>query len=283
MGQITASMVKELREISGVGMMDCKKALVESGGDLEAAKDFLRKTGQAKALKKSSRETHEGGIGYFLSADKKKGALVKVACETDFVAKNERFQEILSQLSQHASEHGVDDFVNQPFQEQGTVQDFLVASIGELGENIQFLEATTLVADSGMVGGYVHMTGKIGVLVCLETDRADSSSELEGLAKDISMHIAATHAEAIREDQIDPEILEKEKQILIAQAKDSGRPEEIIEKMVAGRIKKFIKEICVLSQPFVKNPEQTIEALLKEASNHFGVNVSLTHFVKYQF
>ncbi len=283
MGQITASMVKELREISGVGMMDCKKALVESQGDMEAAKEFLRKTGQAKALKKSSRETHEGSIGLFISEDQKTGSLLKLACETDFVAKNETFQEMLSQLSQHASENGVTDFVNQSFQDKGTIQDFLVKSVGELGENIQFLEAQTLAVDSGMVGGYIHMTGKIGVLISLETDQPDRGNELGDVAKDISMHIAATQAEAISEDQIDPDVLEKEKQFVIAQAKESGRPDNIIEKMIEGRLNKFKKEVCILSQPFVKNPEQTIAALLQDSGKSLGVTISLTGFVKYQF
>ncbi|MBF0277516.1 MAG: translation elongation factor Ts [SAR324 cluster bacterium] len=283
MGQITASMVKELREVSGVGMMDCKKALVESDGDMDAAKELLRKTGQAKALKKSSRETREGSIGFYVSEDKKKGAIVKLGCETDFVAKNDKFQEMLAQLARQASDNGVEDFVNQAYQGQESVQDFLVKSIGELGENIQFLEAKRLEVNSGLIGGYVHMTGKIGVLVSLETDQAYQGSELGDLAKDISMHIAATQAEAISEDQIDPEVLEKEKQFVITQAKESGRPENIIEKMIEGRLQKFKKEVCILSQPFVKNPEQTIEALLKDSSKNLGVAISLTGFVKYQF
>ena len=287
MTQITASMVKELREISGVGMMECKKALVETQGDMDAAKELLRKTGQVKALKKSSRETREGGVGIAIASDKKKAALVKIACETDFVAKNEKFRSLLGQLAEQAITHGVEDFMNQPFQQQadleGTVQDMLMRFIGELGENIQFLEAKALQVDFGVVGGYVHMTGKIGVLVALKTEQPVEHTLLDPLAKDISMHIAASQAEAISEDQIPAEVLEKEKEIFVAQARDSGRPENIIEQMIAGRMRKFKKEICVLSQPFVKIPEQTIEGLLSETSKTVGVGIALTDFVKFQF
>jgi elongation factor Ts len=287
MTQITASMVKELREISSVGMMECKKALVETQGDMDAAKELLRKTGQVKALKKSSRETREGGVGIAIASDKKKAALVKIACETDFVAKNEKFRSLLGQLAEQAITHGVEDFMNQPFQQQadleGTVQDMLMRFIGELGENIQFLEAKALQVDFGVVGGYVHMTGKIGVLVALKTEQPVEHALLDPLAKDISMHIAASQAEAISEDQIPAEALEKEKEIFVAQARDSGRPEKIIEQMIAGRMRKFKKEICVLSQPFVKIPEQTIEELLSETSKTVGVGIALTDFVKFQF
>ncbi len=284
MSNITASMVKELREISGVGMMECKKALVEAQGDMEAAKEHLRKTGQAKALKKSSRETKDGGVGIFISKDKKSGALVKIACETDFVAKNEQFKKLLLELAQQASAQGENDFLNQAsIQGSGTVQDILHTAVSELGENIQFLEAKSLKADSGIVGGYVHMTGKIGVLVTLEVDQSYEGAELEELAKDISMHVAATSAEAISEDQIPLETLEKEKEILIAQAKESGKPDNIIEKMITGRLNKFKKEVCILSQPFVKNPDQTIKALLEDTGKKLGRKISLTAFAKFQF
>ena len=287
MKQITASMVKELREISGIGMMECKKALVEVEGDMEAAKELLRKTGQVKALKKSSRETREGGIGIAITKDRKMAALVKVACETDFVAKNEKFRHLLGLLAVQANEQGVDDILNQTFLQQvefeGTVQDLLMQSIGELGENIQFLDAKALQVDSGVVGGYVHMTGKIGVLVALKTEHPVDHALLDSLAKDISMHIAASQVEAVSENQIPVKVLEKEKEIFVAQARDSGKPENIIEKMIAGRMKKFKKEICLLSQPFVKNPEQTIERLINDTSKTVGMKITLTDFIKFQF
>ena len=282
MTQITASMVKELREISGVGMMECKKALVEAQGDMESAKELLRKTGQAKALKKSARETHEGGIGLYISPDKQQGGLSKLACETDFVAKNEKFKDLLNQLAQLASEKGTDDFIHQPFAGK-TVQEGLMQAVGELGENIQFLAAKTLMVESGMVGGYVHMTGKIGVLLALQTNPSHNSEALQNLAKDIAMHIAASQAEAVSEEQIPQEILDKEKEIFTAQARESGKPENIIEKMIEGRLQKFKKEICVLSQPFVKNPDQTVGALLDEMSQSLKVEIALKDFVKFQF
>lgn len=284
MAEITASLVKELREISGVGMMDCKKALVEAQGDLEAAKELLRKSGQAKALKKSSRETKEGGIGFYVSSDKTTGGLVKIACETDFVAKNDSFQNLLSQLAEQVGSKGSEGFVDQPLiTGDGTVQDLLHKMVGELGENIQFLEAQSLKIEQGTIGGYVHTTGKIGVLLALETDKPYEGQELEELVKNIAMHVAAIHSEAISEDQIPSDVLENEKKILIAQAKESGKPDNIIEKMIEGRIKKFKKEICILDQSFVKNPDKTIRDLLDDVSKITGVTVSLTAFAKFQF
>lgn len=284
MAQITAKMVKELREISGVGMMDCKKALTESDGDFDAAKELLRKRGQAKALKKSSRETTEGSIGYFVADDSKSGALVKVACETDFVAKNENFQKVLAQLATQANSNGSDGFLEQSLVDgEGTVQDLFHKSIGELGENIQFLDAKKSSVETGVVGSYIHTTGKVGTLVALSTDKDYAGSELNDLAKDIAMHVAATPAEAIDESGIDPDVLEKEKKVLVAQAKESGKPDNIIEKMIVGRMNKFKKEICILSQPFVKNPDKTISALLEDASKATGVSVTMTDFAKFQF
>ncbi len=282
--KITASLVKELREITGVGMMECKKALVETNGDIEAAKEHLRKTGQAKALKKSSRETKEGGIGMFITEDKKSGGLIKLACETDFVAQNETFQSLLSQLAQQANANGSDNFLEQTSVGGGeSIQEVLHRAVAELGENVQFVDAKQMSTESGVVGGYVHTNGKVGVLLRLDTDGEGDISALTALAKDIAMHIAATQAEAVREDEIDPAVIEKEKEIFTSQARESGKPDNIIEKMIEGRMKKFIKEVCVLTQPFVKNPDQTIDALLKEKGKELGVAITLNAFAKFQF
>ena len=280
---VTAAAVKELREVTGGAMMDCKRALVECDGDMEAAKEFLRKKGQAKALKKSSRETSEGAIGLAVGPDQRSAALVKLACETDFVARNEKFQVLLQQLSQHVLENGGDDVLGQTTSGGDTVQELVTQSVAELGENMQFLDTKQATVANGTVGSYVHMTGKIGVLVPLETEAPCNDDRLQTLARDIAMHIAATPSEAVRADQVDAAVLEKEKELLAAQARESGKPEEIIEKMITGRVNKFLKEVCVETQPFVKDPQVTVGQLVKDTSKALGVGITFDRFVKFQF
>ena len=283
MAAVTAAAVKELREVTGGAMMDCKRALVECDGDMEAAKEFLRKKGQAKALKKSSRETSEGAIGLAVGPDQRSAALVKLACETDFVARNEKFQVLLQQLSQHVLENGGDDVLGQTTSGGDTVQELVTQSVAELGENMQFLDAKQATVANGTVGSYVHMTGKIGVLVPLETEAPCNDDRLQPLARDIAMHIAATPSEAVRADQVDAAVLEKEKELLAAQARESGKPEEIIEKMITGRVNKFLKEVCVETQPFVKDPQVTVGQLVKDTSKALGAGITFDRFVKFQF
>jgi elongation factor Ts len=284
MSAITAAAVKELREITGVAMMDCKKALVECNGELEEAKEFLRKKGQAKALKKSSRETREGAIGIHINGSKSSGAIVKLACETDFVARNESFQALLESLGGQILSQGSDSILDQQLVDaEGTVQDLINAKVAELGENMQLLDSSRLDANQGHIGGYVHMTGKIGVIVCLETSEVSDDPQIEQLAKNLAMHIAASPAEAVREDQVDTALISKEREVFSAQALESGKPKEIIAKMIEGRIKKFLKEICVESQPFVKDPQKSVSQLVKEVSKETGVEIRLESFVKYQF
>ena len=281
---ITASAVKDLREITGVPMMDCKKALVETNGDIKAAQDYLRKKGQAKALKKSSRETREGSICFTSSSDGKSASLVKVACETDFVARNLKFKSFIKELASQICEQGTEDLLEQSLiSGKGTVQDFLTNTIAELGENIQILDSRKIEIKFGEFGGYVHNNGKIGVVVPLETEKPCNDSRLKSLAHNIAMHIAAFPAEAVRADQVPPKLLEKEKEILKAQAKDTGKPENIIDKMIEGRINKFLKEICVESQPFVKDPQISVSELVKKTSNEIGVNIDFKTFEKFQF
>ena len=284
MSAITAAAVKELREITGVAMMDCKKALVECNGDLEEAKEFLRKKGQAKASKKSSRETREGAVGIRFNETQSSGAIVKLACETDFVARNDSFQALLQSLGGQVLFQGSESLLEQQLVDGGgTVQDLINGKVAELGENMQLLDSARLEVKQGYVGGYVHMTGKIGVLVSLETEEACKNPLLEQLAHDLAMHIAASPAEAVREDQVDSSLLDKEREVFSAQARESGKPEEIIAKMIEGRIKKFLKEICVETQPFVKDPQKTVNQLVKEVSKEIGVGIRLESFIKYQF
>ena len=284
MTTITASAVKELREITGVAMMDCKKALVETNGNMEEAKNFLRKKGQAKALKKSSRETREGAVGFSSSEDGKTAGLVQVTCETDFVARNEKFQEFIKKLADQVSVNGENDLLQQNLiNGEGNVEGMLNDTIAELGENMQILNSRKLKIKHGFIGGYIHSNGKIGVAVPLETDQPCNDDRLKSLAKDIAMHIAAFQAEAVKPDQVPHEVLEKEKEVFTAQAKESGKPDNIIEQMIEGRLKKYVKEICVESQPFVKNPQFSVSQILEQTAKELGVNINFDTFEKYQF
>ncbi|MDH5752629.1 MAG: translation elongation factor Ts [Deltaproteobacteria bacterium] len=282
---ITASKVMELRAATGAGMMDCKKALEETSGDMEAARDYLRKKGIAIAQKKAGRETNEGAVAIRLDDGAKQGSIVQLACETDFVARNEQFTELMEQLTRQALAKGGDDLTGQQsIAGSGTVAELITEGISKLGENLQFLAADRLaVSGEGVVGGYVHSNNKIGVLVSLGSDKAVDSARLSELAKDISMHIAASNVNAVSEEDIDPKAVEKEKDILVAQAKESGKPDDIIEKMVQGKLKKFVAEITLLNQPFVKDPEKTIQALLDENGKQLGASLKVEKFVKLQF
>ena len=285
MAQITSSMVKELREMTGSAMMDCKKALVETSGDIEAAKELLRKKGQTIANKKSSRETKEGAISIFLNEEQTESALIKVACETDFVAINDKFKEFIASLSSQALETGTDDFMEKKTS-KGLIKDQITNAIAELGENIVFLEGEKWESSANsIIGSYTHTNGKIGVMVEVGSASAlENKDELKVLAKDIAMHIAASQVLAIREEDIDPAALEKERLFLIEQAKESGKPQEIAEKMVVGRMKKYKKEICLLEQPFVKNGELTIAKLLAAKQTELGVQqLEVKRFFKSSF
>ena len=285
---ITASQVAELRATTGAGLMDCKKALEASSGDLQAAADYLRKKGISIAQKKSARETKEGAVGVALSPDKRAAAMVRLACETDFVARNEQFQALVSQLAKQVLAKGASDVPGQPLASgvgsgNGTVADLITQAIATTGENLQFVEAAKVEANAGVIGGYVHSNGKIGVLVALNAGGSQAADKLETLARDIAMHIAASQVSAIRPEEVPPEVLQKEKEILVAQAAESGKPADIVEKMVQGRINKFLREITLLSQPFVKNPDQTVEQLLAEQGKALGGKLAVERFVKFAF
>ena len=256
--EITAALVKELRERTGSGMMECKRALVETNGDIEVAIELMRKAGLAKADKKSDRIAAEGAIVAARSADGKQAVLVEVNSETDFVAKGDAFKAFADEVAQCALDSGVGNgeaLLNTPIAKGSdlTVADRTKELIAKLGEKIS-VRRMCRVESAGVVGAYLHGT-RIGVLVGL--DGGD-----EELARDIAMHIAASKPICISSEQVPAEEIAKEREIFIAQAAESGKPAEIIEKMVDGRIAKFLKEITLLGQPFVKNPDQTIEKLL---------------------
>lgn len=257
---ITAALVKELRERTGSGMMECKKALVEANGDIEVAIEEMRKSGLAKADKKADRVTAEGIIGIEVSADNKHAVMVEVNSETDFVAKADDFVNFVSAVAKKALEAQPADLdaLKQLTLDSGdTVETVRQALVAKIGENIQVRRFTSLNTDDGIIGFYRH-GDRIGTMVQLKGGN-------EELAKDLAMHVAANRPQAISPDELSQELLDKERDIVATQARDSGKPENIIEKMIEGRMAKFVNEISLVGQPFVKDPDVTVEKLIKQA------------------
>jgi elongation factor Ts len=260
MADITAGMVKELREITGLGMMECKKALTETGGDMKAAEDLLRVKSGAKASKAAGRIAADGMISAFIASDAKSGALVEVNCETDFVAKNEDFINFARDLARVATTNGLADTEGLALAALGSgqsVEEFRQALIMKLGENISVRRLVRYAAQ-GRLTSYLH-GAKIGVLV-------DYSGGDESLGRDLAMHIAASKPICVSREQVSPELLERERQIYTAQAAESGKSGDIAAKIVEGRVAKYLAEVTLLGQPFVKDPDQTVEKLLSAKS-----------------
>ncbi|HVV68886.1 MAG TPA: translation elongation factor Ts [Gammaproteobacteria bacterium] len=257
---ITANQVKELRERTGAGMMECKKALQEANGDVEAAIEAMRKAGVAKAAKKAGRVTAEGIIEIKLSTDGLSAAMVEINCETDFVGRDTSFKEFAVAVAHSVLANKITDIntlANTPLSSGNsqTVEQARQELISKLGENIQ-IRRVALINATGRMGGYTH-GGRIGVIVALDAGQVE-------LAKDVAMHIAAANPSTIDPKDVSAELIAKEKEIFIAQTAESGKPPEIVEKMVAGRISKFLNEVSLLGQPFVKEPSKTVGTLLKE-------------------
>ena len=258
MAQITAALVKELRERTGAGMMDCKKALTAVEGDMDKAIDFLREKGLAAAAKKAGRIAAEGVVGAFVAADGKIGTIVEINCETDFVAKTDNFKELVIKIAAHivaTKPADVDALLASELDGQ-SVADLVTASVAKIGEKISVRRFALFEAPEGQVAAYIHGGGKIGVLVELKGGSAE-------LGKDIAMHVAAANPSYLERSQVPAAELEHEKEVLAEQAKNEGKPEKIIEKMVLGRINKYYKEVCLVDQEYVKDPDQTIAKLLK--------------------
>jgi elongation factor Ts len=281
--EITAELVKTLRAKTDAGMMDCKKALKETGGDLEAAVAYLRQKGLAVAAKRADRTTSEGAIWAALAPDHKSGILLEVNCETDFVAKTPAFVELGAKLTEHLAAvalESVEELLTQPCPHQPslTVTDYLNETIAKTGESIRIRHFTRYQGD--LVTAYIHHGGKIGVL--LELSGGNAAPEALAAAKDLAMQAAATSPVAVSREDVSPELVAKEKAIYEAQAKDSGKPEKIIEKMVVGRLEKFYKEVCLVEQTFVKNPDITVAQFLKEVGAKLGRELKVKRFVRYQ-
>ncbi len=285
MAQITAALVKELRERTGAGMMDCKKALGETGGDLEGAVDWLRKKGLAAAAKKAGRIAAEGLVG--VRVDGTRGAVVEVNSETDFVARNETFQAFVTEVTGLAvgTDGDVEALGGVAYPGTGrTVAEELTHQISTIGENMILRRAATLAVDDGVVASYTHSAqapglGKIGVLVGLRS--SGDKAVLETVGKQIAMHVAAANPQAVSRDDVDPDALERERAVLGDQARTSGKPEEIIGKMVEGRLRKFYEEICLLEQVFVIDAESKVRAVVDAAAKDAGAPVTVTGFVRF--
>ncbi len=286
MAEITSALVKELREKTGAGMMDCKKALVETDGDIDAAVDLLRKKGLAAAAKKSGRVASEGLIG--VATRDREGALVEVNAETDFVARNDAFQRFVETVARLALEGkgNVETIMATSYPESDrSVADQLTHMIATIGENMSLRRAAHIAVDKGVVVSYVHNAvksdlGKIGVLVALESD--GDEARLRALGKQLAMHVAAARPEALSVDDIDPETLERERRILTEQAEASGKPPEIVEKMVAGRLRKYYEEVVLLEQTFVIDNESKVRRVLENAAGEVGADVTLAGFVRFE-
>ncbi len=280
MAQISAALVKDLREKTGAGMMDAKKALVESDGDMEAAVDWLRAKGLSKAAKKSGRTAADGLVAALLSDDGKTGAVVEFNAETDFVARNEQFQSGLRAIVKTAldTDGSADTVLAAPAPEgEGTVADMITRMVATIGENMTLRRSQKLSVDTGAVAAYVHNAeadgmGKVAVLVGLEGE----SSDLGEVGRKVAMHVAATSPASATVDELDPQLVERERTVLSEEARASGKPENVIEKMIEGRMKKFYKEVVLVEQPFVMDPDKTVGDVLKEAG------ATLKGFVHYK-
>ncbi len=285
---ITAALVKELRDKTGAGMMDSKKALTENNGDMEAAVDWLRSKGIAKADKKAGRTAAEGLVG--VSAAGGVGAAVEVNSETDFVARNAEFQQMVGEIAAatkdiDASGQDVIDAVRATTVPSSgkTVEEHIKDKVATVGENMNARRAARLSVGNGVVASYVHNAaapgmGKIGVLVAMES--SGDAAKLEDLGRKVAMHIAATSPASLDVDDLDPVLVEREKNVLTEQARESGKPEAVIEKMIVGRMNKFYQEVCLMKQDFVMNPDLSVEKAVKEAEGDIGAPVKITAFTR---
>ncbi len=265
MANITAAQVKELRERTGAGMMDCKKALVECDGDMDKAIDYLREKGLAAAAKKAGRIAAEGMVDAYVCPTSGIGATVEVNCETDFVANTDRFKNLCRDFTMHiisAAPASVEEMLSQPFyaDKTKTVNDMIGEATASIGEKISIRRFARFVPAAGMVDTYVHMGGRIGVMV--ELACAEVTDEVRTMSHDLVMHIAAANPQFVRRDEVPSDNLEKEREVLTQQALNEGKPAKIVERMVEGRIEKYYKEVCLLEQPFVKDPDVTVKNML---------------------
>jgi elongation factor Ts len=287
MADITAALVKELRDSSGAGMMDCKKALQETGGDLEQATDWLRTKGLSKAAKKADRVAAEGLVGVAVRNDGAgmTGAVIELNAETDFVARNELFQNAARAAAKAALDvdDGVEALSAAKVEGGQSVADMITGLIATIGENMLLRRMARLQVGQGAIALYVHNAtapdlGRIGVLVAVEG--AGDQAKLQEMGRKVAMHIAATQPLSLSADDLDPAAVERERAIFSEQALESGKPPQVVEKMVEGRLRKFFEEVVLLKQPFVMNPDQTVEQFVAETAKTLGSPVAITGFAR---
>ncbi len=283
---ISAAQINELRKTTGAGMLDCKKALEEVGGDMEQAIDYLRKKGLAAASKKAGRAATEGMVASAISADGKKGVLVEINSETDFVAKNDKFQDFVKQVADHVlqkSPADMDSLLAQPFAGDAskTVQTLLTEAISVIGENMQIRRfADFTLSGNGMVASYIHAGGKIGVLVEASFDGA-ADERLSTCIRDVAMHIAAASPSFLQRSEVPSDVLEREKDIYRDKARQTGKPDNIIEKIIEGQVNKYYGDICLLEQAFVKDPDKSVQKFVADTAKELGGTITLNRFVKF--
>ena len=282
MAAITAAMVKELREMTDAGMMECKKALVEADGDMDKAVDVLRTRGLAAAAKKVGRATNEGTVMAIVSDDATKGAVVELNCETDFVGMNEKFKGYAEKIARAAMAANVEDIeaLKAVDAEGETVEDVLTDAIHTLGENMNLARAA--VVEAGGVASYIHGGGKIGVLVTFDVEGIDpASDEFQHCGRDVAMQVAAASPVSATRESVPAEVVAHEMEIYKAQAADSGKPENIQEKIATGRLEKFYKENCLTEQAFVKNPDQSVSEYVNEVAKKLGGTIKVSGFKRF--
>ena len=280
---VTAQLVKELRERTGAGMMDCKKALVETDGDIEKAIELLREKGLAKAAKKAGRIAAEGLVKVAMTPDHDVASIVEVNSETDFVAKNEEFVQFVDKLAEMALNAENDDmeaFRSMYFVDEGTVEDALKSKIAKIGENLNIRRFHKLNTPGVVYTSYIHGGGKIGVVVGIKTDA--SADEIETCAKDVAMQVASMSPKFVNDEQVDPGWLESETEIARQQLLNEGKPEELLERIIPGKIKAILKEVCLVDQKFVKNSDMTVAQYVESVAKEIGKPMTVVEMVRYE-
>lgn len=281
--EIKATQVKQLRDLTGAGMMDCKKTLVEAEGDIDKAVELLRKKGLSKAAKKADRIAAEGLVRISFDEKSSAAAIIEVNSETDFVAKNPEFVEFVEKLSVIALEKGetnVDVFMNLPYGDEGSIQDALTNKISTIGENMKIRRLDKLDTDGVIYSGYIHGGGKIGVIVGIKTEA--TAEEIETVGKDVAMQVASMRPMFVNESEVDQAWLESEKQIAIQTLINEGKPEAILEKIIPGKMKAILKEVCLVDQNFVKDGDLTVAEYVEKAAKELGKDMEIVEMLRYE-
>ena len=288
MAEITALMVKQLRERTGAGMMECKKALEEANGSIDDAVDVLRKRGIASAAKKATRSTKQGSITVALSGDRAAGTILEFNCESDFVARTEDFQTMVGELTQQALEAPLgttrDAMLEQPYRADATqtVQQIIAGKIGKIGENMQIARFEKI--EGGLLGTYIHPGAQLGVLVQVTgaSPATASNEEIQELLRDVALQVAAADPQFVRREEVTTATLDKEREIQRERARQEGKPEKVIDKMIEGRMSKYFEEFCLLEQPFIKDNTVTVGQLVADKAKKIGEPLAVARFVRYK-